>query len=191
MLHDNQIRPILFDYLEMHNEKIRILEEKVIRSSRADVVAIVDGEIWGLEIKSDFDSYARLAGQVKDYDKFYTRNFVVVGRTHKESVVQHVPPYWGILSVDEMPIDPVIELVRPAQINPKMRVSNQVALLWKSEMHRILLRDYHRKYVGRSRAFLQKAILEKVSEKRLPLTITTELFERDYSVFQNHESEDD
>ena len=71
MLRDADIREPLFDFLEETYGKVRILEEKTIGRSRADVVMIAESAIYGLEIKSDVDSYSRLAGQIRDYDKFY------------------------------------------------------------------------------------------------------------------------
>ena len=121
MLHDGQIREILFDYLDERYGKIRIFEEKNIKSSRADIIAVIDGSIIGMEIKSDFDSYARLATQVKNYDKYCDLNYAVVGRTHKNGVAEHIPAYWGILAVDETEVEPVIYEVRAAEKNPKMK----------------------------------------------------------------------
>ena len=40
---DQEMREPLFDYLDENFGKIRILEEKVIRGSRADVLGVLDG----------------------------------------------------------------------------------------------------------------------------------------------------
>lgn len=74
MLHDKDIREPLFDFLEETYGKNRILEEKRTGRSRADVVMVTPEALYGIEIKSDADTYTRLAGQVKDYDKFYDYN---------------------------------------------------------------------------------------------------------------------
>ena len=52
------------DYLEEYYGKIRILEEKRTGRSRADIVMVLPEMICGIEIKSDADSYQRLARQV-------------------------------------------------------------------------------------------------------------------------------
>ena len=57
---DKDIREPLFDYLDERYGKVRTIEEKIIGKSRADVLAIVEGEIIGFEIKSDSDTYSRL-----------------------------------------------------------------------------------------------------------------------------------
>ena len=89
-LYDRDIREPLFDFLEEIYGKVRILEEKRTGSARADVVMITPKLLYGIEIKSDADTYARLAKQVKNYDWYYDRNIVVVGSTHaadRKSVV--------------------------------------------------------------------------------------------------------
>lgn len=70
MLKDKDIREPLFDFLEEQYGKTRIIEEKTMGKSRADVVMVLEEELVGIEIKSDADTYARLSRQVKDYDRF-------------------------------------------------------------------------------------------------------------------------
>ena len=96
LLHDNDIREPLFDFLEETYGKVRIIEEKVMGDSRADVVMITEKALVGIEIKSDADTYARLARQVKDYDRYFDMNICVVGTKHAVHIREHVPEYWGI-----------------------------------------------------------------------------------------------
>ena len=81
VLHDKDIREPLFEYLEDNFGKVRILEEKRTGSARADVVMITPDFLYGIEIKSDADTYARLEKQVKNYDWYYDRNIIVIGNT--------------------------------------------------------------------------------------------------------------
>ena len=74
MLYDKDIREPLFDYLEERYGKIRIIEEKQMGRSRADIVMVLPDALAGIEIKSDADTYARLERQVKDYDRFYAEH---------------------------------------------------------------------------------------------------------------------
>ena len=60
MLYDKDIREPLFDLLEEKYGKSRILEEKQIGGARADAVMITEEAIFGIEIKSDADTYTRL-----------------------------------------------------------------------------------------------------------------------------------
>ena len=76
ILLDADIREPLFEYLEMYHGKVRFLEEKVTGKARADVVMVLPDKVCGIEIKSDADSYTRLAAQVKNYDRYYDENYL-------------------------------------------------------------------------------------------------------------------
>ena len=102
MLKDKDIREPLFDYLECEYGKTRIIEEKMMGSSRADVIMVITGALVGIEIKSDADTYTRLESQIKDYDKYFDYNIVVVGSSHANHVGEHIPEHWGIIAVDEV-----------------------------------------------------------------------------------------
>lgn len=96
VLYDKDIRDPLFDFLEERCGKIRIIEEKTMGRSRADVLMVTPELIVGIEIKSDADTYARLGRQVKDYDLYFDCNYVVAGSTHAAHVHEHVPPGGGL-----------------------------------------------------------------------------------------------
>ena len=100
MLRDRDIREPLFDFLEETYGKVRIIEEKTMGKSRADLVMVAPDALYGIEIKSDADTYARLARQVEDYDRYYDFNIVVVGTSHGMHIHEHVPDYWGIITVE-------------------------------------------------------------------------------------------
>ena len=100
VLHDKDIREPLFDFLEETYGKVRIIEEKTTGRARADVVMITDSLLYGIEIKSDADTYARLKKQVKNYDMYYDRNIIVAGTSHAGHVAEHVPKWWGIITVE-------------------------------------------------------------------------------------------
>ena len=74
MLLDKDIREPLFEFLEERYGKVRILEEKTVGNSRADVVMVIPEKIVGIEIKSDADTYTRLERQVADYDLYFDAN---------------------------------------------------------------------------------------------------------------------
>ena len=89
--HDKNIREPLFDFLEETYGKIRIIEEKRTGRARADVVMVTPYALYGIEIKSDKDTYSRLAGQVKNYNLYYDYNIVVVGSTHAMHIGERIP----------------------------------------------------------------------------------------------------
>ena len=100
-MYDEDIREELFFFLEERFGKCRVIEEKVIGKARADCVLITESAFIGVEIKSDHDSYQRLSSQVKNYNDFFDYNILVVGTKHAHSAKDHVPPFWGIITVEE------------------------------------------------------------------------------------------
>ena len=76
ILYDRDIREPLFFFLEEVYGKVRFFEEKVIGRSRADVMMVIEHALVGIEIKSDADSYTRLKGQVRDYNRFFDYNYI-------------------------------------------------------------------------------------------------------------------
>lgn len=101
MLKDKDIREPLFDFLENRHSKIRIIEEKTMGKPARTFIMVLENEVVGIEIKSDADTYARLDRQVKDYDRYFDRNIVVVGSRHAHHISEHVPGNGGALSVSK------------------------------------------------------------------------------------------
>lgn len=206
MLYDKDIREPLFDYLESLYGKSRMLQEKIMGSSRADIVMVCENGIYGIEIKSDRDSYARLSRQIRDYDLFFDYNYVVVGGSHGLHIREHVPEHWGIITVEELlgdekrlqTIEEITDseegeqpgrerkkldfymLRRPSE-NPYVQWEKKLSLLWRPELASIQEKNSMPAYKKLSKKNLILKILERVERKRLLEQISEELFQRDYT----------
>lgn len=183
-LHDKDIREPLFDFLEERYGKIRIIEEKQMGRSRADIVMVTENELVGIEIKSDADTYGRLKRQVRDYNQYFDRNMVVVGSTHAIHVREHVPENWGIISVEEEYGKLDFYIVRKAADNPKRKMNHKMAILWKPELTNILALNGLHRYAEKSKKFVVEKIIEEIPEEILNRQISNELFERDYTTIE-------
>lgn len=194
MLYDADIREPLFDFLEETYGKVRILEEKVTGRSRADVVMVAEDAIFGLEIKSDADSYARLERQVKDYDRYYDYNYAVVGTSHALHIREHIPAYWGVITVEEVEGRPDFYIFqRPAQ-NPKMKMERKLEFLWKTELAQLQAFHDMPKYKEKSKKFVIQKITERmnypkdkkgfIDRETINREISGILLERDYTLAQ-------
>ena len=179
-LHDVDIREPLFDFLEESYGKIRILEEKVTGKARADVVMVTPRLIYGMEIKSDADTYVRLSRQVKSYDLYYDRNIVVAGSSHAYHVEEHVPGYWGIITVERDGDRLDFYVLREAADNPRVKPERKLTFLWRPELNHILELNGLPRYRDKSKRFVQEKLLEKVPAEILWPQAMDELFERDY-----------
>ena len=181
ILRDIDIREPLFDFLEEKLGKIRILEEKQIGRARADVVMVTERYLYGIEIKSDADTYTRLKKQVKYYDQYYDRNIVVVGSIHAAHVSEHVPEWWGILSAEMIGNRMDFYTICEPGDNPKVQAEKKISVLWRPELNRLLSLNGLHAYKQKSKAFVQKKLLEMVPGELLWPQVMDELFERDYN----------
>ena len=186
MLKDRDIREPLFFFLEEVYGKVRILEEKNIGKSRADVVMVTDDAIFGIEIKSDADTYARLSRQVKDYDSYYDMNIVVVGTSHAHHIDEHVPAHWGIITVEEDAKGLDFYVLRKPSENGNVTFRNKLDFLWRPELVKIQEKHEMPMYRGNSKSFVCDRITAwvdegRIDEKALQGEICELLFERDYN----------
>ena len=184
-LYDKDIREPLFTFLEETFGKVRILEEKRTGNARADVVMITPKLLYGIEIKSDADTYARLEKQVKNYDWYYDRNIIVVGTSHAAHVKEHVPDYWGIITVElDENGDVDFYIFRDVSANPKVKDKRKITILWRTELNHLLEKNGLPKYKQKSKLFVQEKLLEKVPGDVLWPQAYDELFERDYNTIE-------
>ena len=142
---------------------------------------ITEDKLYGIEIKSDADSYTRLSRQIIDYDKYFDYNIAVVGTKHANSIREHVPEWWGVITVEE--VDGILDFYyyRKPEKNPKVDMKKKISILWRPELAHIQELNNMSKYTDRSKRFVTEKILASVPEDILTRQICEELFERDYT----------
>ena len=177
-MNDQDIRKILISFLKVRYEKIRIYQEKSIGGSICDLMAVTDC-LTGYEIKSDLDNYSRIASQVANYQRFFNENYIVVGRSHEQSVAERVPATWGIIVVS--PDNVVIS--RKARPNSEMRIKSQLSILWKLELSNILSFFNLPMFSMKGKDFISDRLVENVPWDQLSKQVAYELLHRDYSIY--------
>lgn len=182
-MNDQEIRETLCQFIENScKEKFRIIDEFVIRNSRADIVVVKEDGLTGYEIKGDTDSYARLPLQIKEYSVHFQKNYLVVGESHKKSAEKHVPEFWGIICVSKKKKSLKTEVIREAGKNPRYSFKKQFALLWRKELVNILAANGLKKCSRMRKAPIRKFLYENVSQDILQKQFCEELFERDWTL---------
>lgn len=179
-MYDEDIREELFFFLEERFGKCRVIEEKVIGKARADCVLITESAFIGVEIKSDHDSYQRLSSQVKNYNDFFDYNILVVGTKHAHSAKDHVPPFWGIITVEEIEGKADFYFWRREKRNPFRDYAKKGSLLWKDELVSILEKFSYPLYKQKSKKFQFSYLRERISEEVLDREMSEQLLEREY-----------
>ena len=158
MLKDRDIREPLFAFLEESYGRIRIIEEKNMGGSRADVIMVTPDSFVGIEIKSDADTYTRLAGQVEDYSSALLA-----------------------CTVEEVEGSADFYVLRRPKPNPGIDPARKLSLLWRPELQHIVYRHLKHKYDRISKKDVIAKILAGVPYETLRLEMSEELFERDYT----------
>lgn len=179
--HDSDIREDLFEFLEQNFGRVRFLEELTIGRSRADIVMVTGNALYGIEIKSDADTYARLPSQVRNYNRYFDYNIIAAGSTHALHAGEHVPDHWGIITMEFVNGKPDFYIARLPRKNPECRMKYKLSILWRPELARIQERNNMFRYKEKSKQFVQEKIMEKISGEQLHEEISAELFERDYT----------
>lgn len=181
MLYDKDIREPLFDFFDDIYATNRIIEEKQMGRSRADVVLVTPEAVYGVEIKSDADTYTRLKRQVRDYNLFYDYNYIVVGTSHAYHVQEHVPKWWGIITVEIENGIPDFYILRKPEKNLKVKWKRKLSILWRPELAHIQEINNMPKYKQKSKDFVIDKIIEKIPEEILQFQFCEELMQRDYN----------
>lgn len=181
MLYDKDIREPLCEFCEEQYGRIRFMEEQGIGRSRADVMMVTGTALVGIEIKSDADTYARLAGQVKDYNDYFDYNIIAVGVSHALHIGEHVPDWWGIITIEELESGVDFYVYRTMKPNPGADRLKQLSILWRPELANIQELNQMPKYKQKSKRFVMEKILDTVPEEVLKPQMCEELFERDYT----------
>ena len=185
-LKDEQMRSILFEYYEERGKRLRFFEEfRLGRKTRADALLITESEMIGFEFKSDKDNLTRLEHQIHDYERFCDRNYLVTGQKFKEKAPEEIPEHWGIYVVyldDEETIQ--LECVRKAQPNNKrMRLHNQLRLLWRSELIPIIKKYKLGGVTKKNKLELVRTLEHNLSKELQRQELLEALIERDYSQY--------
>ena len=185
MLYDKNIRDDLCLFLEEKYGKVRFFDELRIGNSRADMVMVTEHDLIGIEIKSDADSYARLPTQIRDYDAYCDASILVIGSSHAAHAAEHVPEHWGVITVEWIAGRLDFYLLRETGENRKVRLTNQLSLLWRREFAELQARNGLYKYPGKSKAYVKKYVMEKIPAEELKKQMLDVLFNRDYTIFEN------
>ena len=186
-LKDEQMRSVLFEYYENRNVRQRFFEEFCFgRKTRADALLVTETEMIGFEFKSDKDNLNRLERQIHDYERYCGRNYLVTGQKFKEKAPEEIPEHWGIYCIymdDSQTLQ--LECIRKAQPNNKrMRLHNQLRLLWRSELIPIIRKYKLGGVTAKNKLELVRTMEHNLTKEVLRSELLESLIERDYSQYQ-------
>lgn len=128
-----------------------ILQEFGCKGARIDV-AVVNGFMYGFEIKSDSDSLDRLDRQVGQYSRIFDFITLICGQKLISAAREVVPKWWGLQRAQFKNGGVVIQELRAARPNPNQNPFAVAKMLWKTEALAVLRRFGHRGITSRCTA---------------------------------------
>ena len=78
-------------------------------------------------------------------------------------------------------INTIENVVREMLANPHVDLTRKIRILWRPELYSIQQKYHLPEYKQKSKAFVQKKLVEKLPEMILNEQISQKLFERDYT----------
>ena len=119
--------------------------------------------LTGYEIKSDIDNYSRLEEQVRQYNRFFDYNYIVVSSKHLKSAETKVPQSWGIICI----LEDNVTVVREARINDKVSRRRQLSILWKIELKNLLIKNEMPLFAQKEKGYIADRIATSVERHLL------------------------
>ena len=94
-------------------------------------------------------------------------------------VAEHIPEYWGIIVVNQENV--IVD--RDADLCPKVKLRNQLDMLWRNELLNIQLKEGLPKLARWKRIDIYKRLIETAGEPTIKADVIEQLFERDYTIW--------
>jgi hypothetical protein len=142
-MRDRDIRTALREELKKkyaQEEDTIIVDELGLCNGSARIdIAVINGSINGYEIKSEKDTLVRLPGQQAIYNKVFDSITIVINTCHVNKVIEQIPSWWGITTVDKNGTKIEFKVIREPKLNRVVDNEALVRLLWRSEILEILI----------------------------------------------------
>jgi hypothetical protein len=151
------------------SEGAKVCEEFALErgATRIDLAILAD-QLEGFELKSDRDSFTRLAEQMHTYNRVFDRITLVTGPLFEDAARALMPRWWGLVVGRRVgPAGITLGVVRRAQANPMQNAHSLAMLLWREEALGVLAMENARAPRAASRAVLHERLAATVSIARL------------------------
>ena len=179
---DTDIRAVLVDQLRSEHSGTDTLvrhEVGICAGKRRVDVAVVNGEFSGYEIKSDFDTLTRLAGQATAYGQVLDRAIIGTTHRHLEHALDSLPHWWGVFMAERISGDVKLEELRAPVLNSDLDPFALAQLLWRDEaMEELRSRDLAKGLSAKARHYVWLVLAEALPLSELKDVVRTRLKER-------------
>lgn len=117
-----------------------VIDELGLRHGAARIdIAVVNGDLHGYELKSDYDSLRRLSRQAGIYNSVLDRVTLVVTQHHLTQATQIIPSWWDVLLAYNTHAGGItFQIIREGGMNPDISAMAVAKLLWRAEALQLL-----------------------------------------------------
>lgn len=120
---------------DQDSEAVIVEELPVSRGACRVDLAIINGRISGVELKSPLDTLERLPRQVEHYSAAFDAMTLVTGESHLQKSLGIVPDWWAILVIKAKSSSPLqVRQIRRGRANPNRSPLGYLQLLERSEL---------------------------------------------------------
>lgn len=141
-LRDKDVRELIYEIIipQLTKTPSRVVGELSVCNGEARVdIAVINGRLHGIEIKSEADTLGRLQNQIVAYNKVFDTMTIVSGTNHLHHILATVPLWWGVYTTSRTMIGkPTLIRVRKPTENREVDGSSLAQLLWKPELLELL-----------------------------------------------------
>lgn len=131
-------------------------------------IAIVNGVLHGIEIKSERDTLKRLDNQLKEYNKFFEYITIVTCEKFQEIILENTPNNHGVIIAKRSKDKIVFKNIRKAKKNYNVDKLCLVQALWKNELIEIIESiNYKKGFKSKSKPFLYEIICDNFTTTQL------------------------
>jgi hypothetical protein len=141
-MRDSDVRQAVLTHLahcHRGDDETRIVQEMGVWSGSVRVdIAVINGELTGIELKSEKDTLERLPFQSEIYSRVFDRVELVVAERHRAKAEAQIPWWWKLTIASEKKRRITLDTVREGQRNPSQDAFLVAHLLWKDEALAVL-----------------------------------------------------
>ena len=160
----------------------RVIDELGLDHGEARIdVAVVNGRLHGIEIKSPQDNLSRLRSQAKVYNPYFYRVTLVYAQKFHNDVLSMVPEWWRLISVVQGKRGGLyLNRIRAGKPNTNVETASMVKLLWRDEVVDLLRNNgVSESELRQPKSVLYSKLLERLDEKTVQKIVCTTLINRE------------
>ena len=187
---ERDIRKAIHSKLLRHchrSRNTRVIDELGLHHGKARIdIAVINGNLCGIEIKSAQDDLSRLPSQIDVYILIFNKITLVLAEKFLDDAKKMVPPWWGLVTVTEGPRGGInLNKIRVEQPNKNIKMDSLARLLWRDEVISLLESNgITSPYLREPRSVLYNMLIETINYKSLHKTVCTTLKHREN--WRNH-----